>query len=134
MQKPSTPRHSLIHDDVVYFHHPEHGPLYGRVCGKPGEHGCHVEHELAGEQRYFQVPHESIVGRKQSAQRRFVIVDRGEDAAIVEDEHGERRFVVGDLPEDDDEPLQKAWGHSIEDRLSRLEALVAALQPETDHA
>lgn len=132
---PQQPSHSVIHGDEIYFSHDEHGPLTGRVVAV-GRHGCQVAHELAGDAKYMPVTWDRIHGHKARAQRKFMIVDQGEDGAIVEDESGKRAFVLGDMPEDDDTdpPLAKSWGLTIEDRLTRLEALVAQLSETTTHA
>jgi hypothetical protein len=102
----------VVLGDELYFHHGEHGPLCGRVAAL-GEHGVQIEHELAGDARYFPVPWEKIHGHKARKKRRFLLVDRGEDGAIAEDEDGRRVFIRGEIPEDETdgepgEPLAKA--------------------------
>ena len=129
--KPQAPTHSVIHGDEVYFHHAEHGPLCGRVVAV-GRDGCQVAHELAGDAKFLPVTWDRIHGHKTRAERKFVLVDQGEDGAIVEDETGQRAFLRGELPanesaEELNPPLRKAWGESVEDRLSRLERMVARL-------
>jgi predicted ABC-type ATPase len=125
--QPQTPTHSVIHGDEIYFQHARHGPLTGRVVAV-GRDGCQVAHELAGEAKYLPVTWDAIHGHKARAQRQFVLVDQGEDGAIVEDETGQRAFLRGELPAEDDpdepvdEPVRKACGHPVEDRLPRLDA------------
>jgi len=125
--KPQAPTHSVIHGDEVYFHHAEHGPLCGRVVAV-GRDGCQVAHELAGDAKFLPVTWDRIHGHKTRAERKFVLVDQGEDGAIVEDEDGKRAFLRGELPAEDDpdepvdEPVRKACGHPVEDRLPRLDA------------
>lgn len=134
--KPQAPAHSLIHGDEIYFGHPEHGLLCGRVVAV-GRDGCQVAHELAGDAKYLPVTWEQIHGHKARAERKFVVVDQGEDGAIVEDEHGKRAYLHGEIPADESsedlnqQPLRKAWGNSIEDRLARLEELVASMQTKS---
>ena len=133
--KPQSSAHSVIHGDEVYFQHDEHGPLCGRVVAV-GKDGCQVAHELAGEAKYLPITWEQIHGHKARAERQFVVVDQGEDGAIVEDDAGRRAYLHGAIPaadaddeldEDVNPPLRKAWGESVEDRLTRLERLVATL-------
>ena len=125
--QPQTPTHSVIHGDEIYFQHARHGPLTGRVVAV-GRDGCQVAHELAGEAKYLPVTWDAIHGHKARAQRQFALVDQGEDGAIVEDETGQRAFLRGELPAEDDpdepvdEPVRKACGHPVEDRLPRLDA------------
>jgi hypothetical protein len=140
--KPASPEPGgVAPGDELYFHHPEHGPLCGRVAAL-GEHGVRIEHTLAGEERYFRVPWEQVHGHKARAERRFVLVDRGEDGAIAEDEDGRRVFIRGEIPEDDGrEPLVKALPVeplepplSLRDRAAIDTALMAAgFEPSLDY-
>lgn len=115
----------VIPGDDVYFKHPQHGVLAGRVSSA-GNDGCLVR---AGDEDH-EVRWADLLGHKTRAQRRLMIVDKGEDGAIVEDESGRRAFVRGplqgptpDLAAPDDRPLQKA-------DLLELGALLKGAQPD----
>ena len=75
-------------DDEVYFHKSGQ-PCYGKVLSA-GRHGCTVEHE--GKQH--KVKWEHISGHKKRAPQNYKILDHGEDGMIVENQHGQRRFLA----------------------------------------
>ena len=104
-QKPSVPNRNVVDGDVVYFRHAEHGPLSGRVvcCG---EHGVTIEHET-GEDGHHKVLWSDVLGHKERRVRKLTLLERGEDGGIATDEDGNRVFVEGELPEDED-PLNKS--------------------------
>ena len=93
-------QHGIALDDHIYFHHDEQGVHSGRVAAV-GEHGCLVEHELAGDEKHLPVKWDKVLGYKQRKQKKIQIVDRGEDGSIGMDEEGKRIFIAGQIPEDD---------------------------------
>jgi hypothetical protein len=86
--KTSSIPHSAIPGDEVYFQHPEHGILSGKVLSA-GEHGCVLQHKH-GRRR---VTWEEVHGHKKRAEHALSVVDQGEDGFIAEDRHGKRVFV-----------------------------------------
>lgn len=92
--------------DHVYYRHPQHGVTHGRVTAH-GEHGATCR-TAAGE--VHRIPWSDVLGHKQRQERRYKVLDRGEDGAIIEDDRGQRSFLAGDLPEEEEEdaPLAKS--------------------------
>lgn len=74
--------------DEVYFHH-QNIPKSGKVLCT-GRHGCTVEHE--GKQH--KVKWEHLSGHKKRAPQSYVVLEHGEDGLIVENLHGQRRFMA----------------------------------------
>lgn len=81
--------------DSVYFSHPENGPMYGAVVCK-GVHGMQVRDDGGTSHK---VHWDSFLGHRQRMQKRFNIVDHGEDGAIAHDEDGKKVFVRGQIPD-----------------------------------
>jgi hypothetical protein len=99
--------HSVVEGDDLYFQHPEHGVASGRVVAV-GQHGVQVSHESVPEP--LKVRWESVLGHKARAQRKLVVIDKGEDGSIAEDESGKRVYINGRIPESDPrEPLVKSF-------------------------
>jgi|GEM_PF-1649862 len=96
---------NVIDGDVLYFKHPEHGALSGKVHAV-GQHGVQVLHE-SGEDGVVRVSWADVLGHKERRARKLVLVERGEDGAIAEDEDGNRVYVEGEVPEEE-KPLNKA--------------------------
>lgn len=95
-------KHGVGIADEVFFNHSEHGLCSGKVLAY-GKDGFTAEHPEAGS---VGVPWESFLGHKKRADRSYKTVESGEGGTIVEDQAtGERHFVVGDLPDDDDPEL-----------------------------
>lgn len=105
-QKPAVPGRNVVDGDVLYFHHPEHGPLHGPVVCV-GKDGVTIAHE-SGEDGHCRVKWADVLGHKQRRVRKLTLLERGEDGAIALDESGKRVFVEGEVPEDEGEPLNKA--------------------------
>lgn len=102
------PERNVIDGDVVYFRHAKHGPLSGRVVAV-GAHGCTIEHET-GENGHHKVRWADVLGYKERRVRKLSLVERGEDGGIALDEQGNRVFLHGELPEDqDEEAVAKAF-------------------------
>lgn len=79
---------STMPGDEIYFQHPEHGVLRGRVlCA--GVHGCTVQHQH-GRRR---VRWGEVHGHRKRAEQAFIIADQGEDGFLAEDRRGRRMFV-----------------------------------------
>lgn len=83
--------------DRLYYRHPAHGVTHGRVTAH-GEHGVTCRHADGTAHR---VPWADVLGHKQRQERRYTVLDRGEDGAIVADERGRTSFLAGDLPEEE---------------------------------
>jgi hypothetical protein len=98
--KAAQPSHSAIPGDEVYFQHPEHGILSGKVISA-GEHGCVLQHKH-GKRR---VTWEEVHGHKKRAEHALYVVDQGEDGFVAEDRHGKRVFI---RHADDDADMTKA--------------------------
>lgn len=74
--------------DEVYFHK-SGSPCCGKVLAA-GKHGCTVEHE--GKQHKIKWEH--LAGHKKRAPQQYKVLDHGEDGMIVENQHGQRRFLA----------------------------------------
>ena len=81
--------------DSVYFSHPENGPMYGAVVCK-GVHGMKVRDDGG---THHDVHWDRFLGHRQRMQKRFNIIDHGEDGAIAHDEDGKKVFVRGQIPD-----------------------------------
>lgn len=88
---------SVFTGDVIYYNHPDHGALSGSVISV-GQHGCQVD----GEHGVHPVKWESLLGHKVRSERKFTLVESGEDGSIALDENGKRVFIAGQLPSDDE--------------------------------
>lgn len=73
--------------DVVFFHH-KGEPKTGKVLCS-GRHGCTVD--SAGEQHKLKWHH--IAGHKTRIRPEYKVVEQGDDGMIIENKHGQRRFV-----------------------------------------
>lgn len=87
--------------DEVFFHH-KGEPKCGKVLCT-GKHGCVVEHE--GERHKLKWEH--IAGHKSRAPQSYKVLHHGEDGLIVENQHGQRRYL-GIPPEARAERLELA--------------------------
>lgn len=95
-------RRDVVPGDAVYYQHPKHGMVHGEVSavGKDGFRARHTR-DGGGEDA---VLWSQMLGHKLRKQRRFTVVDRGEDGAICKDEEGNTVFLGGEQPE----PMQKS--------------------------
>lgn len=100
----NTPPHVVVGDEV-YYRHPERGVLSGPVASA-GKDGVRVKQ---GDEHHG-VTWEHLLGHKVRKVRRMKIVERGEDGFLAEDEHGQREYVSGEAPdeEDQEEPVKEA--------------------------
>lgn len=73
--------------DEIFFHH-QGQPKTGKVLSV-GRHGCTVDHE--GTQHKLKWEH--VAGHKKRAPQNFKVLDHGEDGMIVENQHGQKRFL-----------------------------------------
>lgn len=73
--------------DEVFFHH-NGQPKCGKVLCV-GKHGCTVEH--GGKQH--KIKWEYLAGHKTRAPQDYKVVEHGEDGVIVENQHGQRRYL-----------------------------------------
>lgn len=104
-QVPPVPGRNIVDGDIVYFRHEKHGPLSGRVvCA--GKDGATIEHET-GEDGFHRVTWDNILGHKQRKVRSLTLLERGEDGGIATDENGNRVFIEGEIPEEEQD-LAKA--------------------------
>lgn len=84
--------------DEIFFHH-QGEPKVGKVlCA--GKHGCTVDHEGAKHKLKW----EHLSGHKSRAKQDYKVLHHGDDGMIVENQHGQRRFV-GIPPEAREEKL-----------------------------
>lgn len=105
-QKPAMPGRNVVDGDVLYFQHPEHGPLFGPVVCV-GKDGVTIQHET-GEDGHHRVVWSDVLGHKERRVRKLALLERGEDGAIALDENGKRVFIEGEIPEEEGEPLNKS--------------------------
>ena len=124
----------VVAGDHVYYRHPEHGAGHGEVTAV-GKHGfrCRSSRPDAAEDL---VPWEQMLGHKARAQRRFVLVDKGEDGALARDENGTMQFIRGDVnrpvPESMPMPMAKAHADLAESvQVSVLELARAQMEMAT---
>lgn len=99
--------HSVIEGDELYFQHEARGVASARVLSV-GKHGVRVHDEAAPEG--LPVRWEHVLGHKARAQRKLVVIDKGEDGSIAEDESGKRVYINGRIPGDaPSAPLAKSF-------------------------
>lgn len=82
------------------------GPMAVRVLSH-GKDGITGEAEDGKRHR---IPHDRYLGHKQRMLQRLKVVDQGADGALVEDDHGHRRYLAGHVPpaESSDEGASRA--------------------------
>lgn len=130
------PRRSLHPGDEVYFSDDSGNAQYGTVAAV-GQHGVTIDSQGEdGRTTTYKVRHQNIVGHRKRAERKLVVIDRGEDGAIAIDEDEKRVFVRGHLDaleqgHNAPNPLSKALAGTVETAEdARLLALVlAAVEP-----
>jgi len=103
-------------DDEVFVDHAS-GPRVGRVIAH-GKHGATID--IDGEQH--RVPWARVLGAKKRAEKRYTIIDEGEDGMIVEDASGKRRFLHVEPDARTDRMVVKAFGGHRIVRLTKAEA------------
>lgn len=74
--------------DEVYFTH-QNVPKSGKVLSA-GRHGCIVDD---GE-RQHKIKWEHLSGHKKRAPQQYKVLDHGDDGMIVQNQHGQRRFLA----------------------------------------
>jgi hypothetical protein len=101
---------SVIEGDELYFQHPTRGVSSAQVRSV-GKHGVRVADDEAPEG--LPVRWEHVLGHKARAQRKLVVIDKGEDGSIAEDESGKRVYIngriPGDAPQGGNAPLAKSF-------------------------
>lgn len=106
-EKSSQPGLHILQGDSIYFHHPDHGAVHGKVVAV-GKDGCLVERDGS----HHKVRWDKVLGHRERKVRRLQLIDRGEDGGIGLDEDGKRVFIHGAIPDDEegspDEDLQKS--------------------------
>lgn len=97
IQKPL--HRALYAGDSIYFSDSAGQAQHGTVAAV-GKHGATVDcQDDDGKSSTHQVRHSAIVGHRKRAERKLIIIDRGEDGSICADESGKRVFVRGNLGE-----------------------------------
>lgn len=132
--KPAPPAPVAVErGDEVYVRHQARGVMRVTVlcCGKDGFQGT----EEGGNR--VKVRHSAYLRHKARAIHEFRQIDQGEDGVIIENQHGRRRFLRGEVPYARD-PEQEAFGDQgglagLDDPLMRdldeLESLTKAFIP-----
>lgn len=93
------PHRALYPGDSVYFQDTHGQAQHGTVAGV-GKHGATIDVQGDdGKAVEHKVHHHRIIGHRKRAERKLVIIDRGEDGGIAVDESGKRVFLHGDLGE-----------------------------------
>src|SRR5579862_682524 len=82
--------------DEVYFRHPKHGPVHGKVMAH-GRDGCVID--CAHDQKRYRVRWEQVLGHRVKVQQGYTIVDQGEDGFIAADPSGRRRYIEDPDPD-----------------------------------
>lgn len=100
-------RPMVSHDDHIYFS-TDKGAHHGRVIAI-GNDGCTCEDE---EQKQHQVVWDKVLGHRKRAEKKLVIVDKGEDGFIAKDESGKLVYVRGNVgdeehPEETKPPVEE---------------------------
>lgn len=94
-------RRDVVHGDQVYYQHPVHKMTHGEVTSV-GVDGFRVKHASGEEHGVLWA---GMLGHKLRKERKFTLVDRGEDGAVCHDEDGEQVF----LRNGGDEPMKKSF-------------------------
>lgn len=77
----------VMKGDEVYFRHAS-GPTAAKVLCT-GKHGIQVHHEG----KPHKVKWEHVLGHKTRAPQKYDVLDEGEDGLIVQDQHGQRKYL-----------------------------------------
>lgn len=93
-KKEPAPNPGVEVGDEVFFHHPESGPMSGKVLAH-GKHGA----TIAADGKHHRIGWDGIRGHKARAEMKASIVEHGDDGAILEMGDGSRRFVQGNFGE-----------------------------------
>lgn len=133
LAKKEAPHRALYAGDSVYFSDTTGQAQHGLVAAV-GRHGAQVDvQDETGKTTSHNVRHSAIVGHRKRAERKLIVIDRGEDGSIATDEQGKRVFLRGQLPEDDakdvasGDTLTKSLTQPDDDRITA--AINAALAP-----
>lgn len=89
-------RPMVSHDDHIYFS-TDKGAHHGKVIAI-GEDGCMCED---GDSQQHNVTWDKVLGHRKRAEKKLVIVDKGEDGFIAKDESGKLVFVRGSVGDED---------------------------------
>lgn len=93
------PHRALYAGDSIYFSDSAGNAQHGTVAAV-GKHGATVDcQDDDGKTSTHQVRHSAIVGHRKRAERKLIVIDRGEDGSICADESGKRVFIRGNLGE-----------------------------------
>jgi predicted ABC-type ATPase len=91
--KPGKRKPGVELGDEVYFKAGDQH-THGRVVSH-GAHGCHVDHEGGRARVYW----DDVLGHKSRSAKSARVLNTGDDGFLMEDDHGRRRFVAGEVPE-----------------------------------
>jgi hypothetical protein len=124
------PRPMVSHDDHIYFS-TDKGAHHGKVISI-GNDGCRCEDE-ANEQH--EVTWDKVLGHRKRADKKLVIVDKGEDGFIAKDESGKLVFVRGSVG--DEEHPEETAPPATETKLQKAQVIAelakAGFEPMMDY-
>jgi hypothetical protein len=108
------PRPMVANDDHIYFS-TDAGAHHGKVVAI-GQHGCTCDD---ADGKRHEVLWDSVLGHKKRADKRLVIVDKGEDGFIAKNEDGKLVFVRGEVgdaehPENTAPPAEESKLHKAQ--------------------
>jgi len=125
------PHRALYAGDSIYFSDATGQARHGTVAGV-GKHGATVDVlDDDGKTGEYRVYHHQIIGHRKRAERKLVIIDRGEDGGIAVDESGKRVFLRGDLGELQEQKPEQELAKALEtaDDTRIIAVVNAALSP-----
>lgn len=130
------PPHRALHPgDSVYFADQHDQAQHGLVASV-GKHGVMIDaQDDNGKTTSHKVLHGKIIGHRKRAERKFVLLDKGEDGSIAVDEQGKRVFLRGNVdehiqaPEEMSKALTGTLEHADDARLMAIaQAAMAPMQ------
>lgn len=129
-----TPHRALHPGDSVYFTDQHDQAQHGLVAAV-GKHGVMIDaQDDTGKTTGHKVLHDKVIGHRKRAERKFVLIDKGEDGSLCVDEQGRRVFIRGDISDHTREQpgeLTKALSGTLEtsDDMRIMSLVRTALEP-----